>query len=102
MILDNWFVYAWPALDLFSVTYVAWDNFGRGNPEMKVMRWGWVLITLYMGPVGVALYVLTDKEPTPGSHERFIKPLWKQGVGSAPRSTASPETRPESSSPLPL
>jgi hypothetical protein len=43
---------------------------------------GWFFITLYMGPVGLALYVLTDKEPSPGTHEEFIRPLWKQGVGS--------------------
>src|SRR5215204_7717805 len=35
-----------------------------------------------MGPIGLTLYVLTDKEPAPGTHEEFIKPLWKQGVGS--------------------
>ncbi len=28
------------------------------------------------------LYVLADKEPRPGTHEQFIKPLWKQGIGS--------------------
>jgi len=43
---------------------------------------GWVLITLYMGPVALALYVLADKEPSPGTHEEFVQPLWKQGVGS--------------------
>lgn len=42
----------------------------------------WVLVTLYMGPVALLLYVLTDKEPRPGEHEQFIKPLWKQAVGS--------------------
>jgi hypothetical protein len=25
---------------------------------------------------------MADKEPRPGEHETFIKPLWKQGVGS--------------------
>jgi len=38
----------------------------RKNPEETVMKWGWVLITLYMGPVALALYVLADKEPSPG------------------------------------
>jgi hypothetical protein len=52
------------------------------NPEMTVMKWGCVLITLYMGPIALALYVLTDKEPRPGEHQEFIKPLWKQGTGS--------------------
>jgi len=31
---------------------------------------------------GQFLYVLADKEPRPGEHERFIRPLWKQGIGS--------------------
>jgi hypothetical protein len=35
-----------------------------------------------MGPIAVALYVLTDKEPRPGEHDAFIRPLWKQGIGS--------------------
>ena len=46
------------------------------------MKWGFILVTLYMGPLGLLLYVLADKEPRPGEHERFIQPLWKQGVGS--------------------
>lgn len=43
---------------------------------------GFVLVTLYMGPIGLLLYVMADKEPAPGEHERFVEPLWKQGVGS--------------------
>jgi FtsP/CotA-like multicopper oxidase with cupredoxin domain len=35
-----------------------------------------------MGPLALLLYVLADKEPRPGEHEKFIAPLWKQGVGS--------------------
>jgi manganese oxidase len=82
MILDDELLWIWFALAAASTAYVAWDNFGARNPEMTVMKWGWVLITLYMGPVGAALYVLTDKEPHPGTHEEFVRPLWKQGVGS--------------------
>jgi FtsP/CotA-like multicopper oxidase with cupredoxin domain len=46
------------------------------------MKWGFILVTLYMGPLGLLLYVLADKEPRPGEHEKFIQALWKQGVGS--------------------
>jgi FtsP/CotA-like multicopper oxidase with cupredoxin domain len=46
------------------------------------MKWGFILVTLYMGPLGVLLYVLADKEPRPGEHETFIQAMWKQGVGS--------------------
>jgi FtsP/CotA-like multicopper oxidase with cupredoxin domain len=82
MIVPDWMLYAWLALAGLSTLYVAWDNFVRKNPEQTVMKWGWVLITLYMGPIGLTLYVLSDKEPAPGTHEEFVKPLWKQGVGS--------------------
>ncbi len=74
-------VWGWLITAVLSAAYVAWDQF-RGNPEPAVMKWGFVLVTLYMGPIGLLLYVLADKEPRPGTHEEFIKPRWKQGVGS--------------------
>jgi manganese oxidase len=70
----------WFALTALSVVYVAYDI--QQNPDFPVMKWGWLLVTLYMGPVAAGLYILSDKEPRPGEHERFIKPLWKQAVGS--------------------
>jgi FtsP/CotA-like multicopper oxidase with cupredoxin domain len=76
LVLIVWFVLA-----LLSSAYVAYDQFAH-NPEPVVMKWGFVLITLYMGPIGLLLYVMADKEPKPGTHEEFIKPLWKQAVGS--------------------
>ena len=72
----------WFVLALASSAYVAWDQFTR-NPEPAVMKWGFVLVTLYMGPIALLLYVMADKEPSPGTHEAFVRPLWKQGVGSA-------------------
>lgn len=77
----DYFLVAWFALALASTAYVAYDQF-TGNPEVSVMKWGFVLITLYMGPIGLLLYVMTDKEPRPGEHETFIQPLWKQSIGS--------------------
>ena len=71
----------WFALAALSTAYVAYDQF-RNNPEPTVMKWGFILVTLYMGPIGLLLYVLADKEPRPGEHETFTSPLWKQGVGS--------------------
>ncbi|RWK56872.1 multicopper oxidase domain-containing protein [Mesorhizobium sp.] len=71
----------WFVLAGLSTAYVTWDQF-RNNPEPVVMKWGFILVTLYMGPLGLLIYVLADKEPRPGEHEAFTKPLWKQGVGS--------------------
>ena len=92
MLIPDWILYSWFALAGLSTAYVVWDNFVRGNPEETVMKWGWVLITLYMGPIALALYVLADKEPAPGTHERFVRPLWKQGVGSTVHCVAGDAT----------
>jgi FtsP/CotA-like multicopper oxidase with cupredoxin domain len=77
----DYFLIVWLALALASTLYVGWDQL-RNNPEPPVMKWGFIMVTLYMGPLGLLLYVLADKEPRPGEHESFIAPLWKQGVGS--------------------
>src|SRR3954469_6287060 len=77
----DYFLIVWFILAGLSTAYVAYDQF-RNNPEPTVMKWGLVLVTLYMGPIGLLLYVMADKEPCPGTHEEFIKPLWKQGAGS--------------------
>jgi hypothetical protein len=77
----NALLFAWFACALLSAAYVAFDAFTK-NPELTVMKWGWVLVTLYTGPIGASTYVLSCKEPRPGTHERFVAPLWKQSLGS--------------------
>jgi hypothetical protein len=84
-------VYAWLLVALISAGYVAYDQF-RNNPEARVMKWGFVLVTLYMGPIGLLLYVMADKEPAPHTHEGFVRPLWKQGVGSTVHCVAGDAT----------
>src|SRR5262245_8076324 len=87
----DYFLVVWFALAFASTLYVGIDQY-RNNPEPQVMKWGFILVTLYMGPIGLLLYVLADKEPRPGTHEEFIKPLWKQGVGSTIHSVAGDAT----------
>src|SRR5258706_10716248 len=77
----DYFLVVWFTLAVASTLYVGIDQY-RNNPEPVVMKWGFILVTLYMGPLGLLLYVMADKEPRPGEHETFIAPLWKQGVGS--------------------
>ncbi|MDQ6831289.1 MAG: DUF4396 domain-containing protein, partial [Gemmatimonadota bacterium] len=87
----DYVVYLWLTISLLSAAYVAYDQF-RHNPEATVMKWGFVLVTLYMGPIGLLLYVLADKEPAPNTHEAFVAPLWKQGVGSTVHCVAGDAT----------
>ena len=77
----DYFLAIWFVLAAASAIYVAVDSY-RNNPEPGVMKLGFFLVTLYMGPLGLLTYVLADKEPRPGEHERFVSSLWKQGVGS--------------------
>jgi hypothetical protein len=76
------FLIIWFLLTLLSVVYVAYDLI-TNTPEMKVMKWGWVMVTLYTGVFGLVIYVFSCREPAPYTHEKFIAPLWKQTVGSA-------------------
>lgn len=75
-------VLGWFVLTALSVAYVAWDAFNR-NPELKIMKWGWLLVTLYGGPLFAVAYVLSCQKPAEMSHEDFVKPLWKQALGSS-------------------
>jgi FtsP/CotA-like multicopper oxidase with cupredoxin domain len=77
----DYLLIVWFLLAGLATAYVAFDQF-RNNPEPTVMKWGFILVTLYLGPLGLLLYVLADKEPRPGTHDAFTAPLWKQGVGS--------------------
>lgn len=71
----------WFILTALSVVYVAYDAY-RNNPELKVMRWGWILVTAYTGVIGASLYVLSCKPPIVKDHAKFVAPLWKQALGS--------------------
>lgn len=74
--LALWFIFTVP-----SAFFVAQDLATR-TPAMTVMKWGWGLVVLYTGPVGLFVYLLSCREPLPGTHEEYVAPLWKQAVGS--------------------
>jgi hypothetical protein len=67
-------------LTALSVVYVAIDI--RSTPESPVLKWGFVLLTAYTGPVGAFLYVLGCREPLPGLHEQYVAARWRQALGS--------------------
>ncbi len=75
-ILIFWFV-----LTALSLIYITYDLI-KVTPEATVMKAGWWLVTLYAGPIGLFFYLISCKEPLPGTHEKFIQPLWKQSLGS--------------------
>ncbi len=70
----------WFVLTALAVIFVAFDI--RSTPESPVMKWAFVLVTLYTGPFGAFLYVLGCREPVPGTHEAYIAARWRQVLGS--------------------
>lgn len=63
-----------------ATVFVAVDI--RSTPEATVMKWGFVIITLFSGLFGALLYVLSCREPLPGTHELYVAAKWRQVVGS--------------------
>lgn len=71
----------WFSLTALSVAYVAYDLFVH-TPEMTVMKWGWIAVVAYSGPLGLFLYLIGCKEPLPQTHERLVAAPWRQALGS--------------------
>ena len=47
-----------------------------------MLKWGFILLTAYAGPLGAFLYVLGCREPLPGLHEQYVAARWRQVLGS--------------------
>ncbi len=70
----------WFILTAASVLYVAVDIVK--TPEAVVLKWGFVILTLFSGPLGAFFYVLGCREPLPGTHEQYVSARWRQVLGS--------------------
>lgn len=70
----------WFVLTAVSFAFIVVDI--RTIPESTVMKWGFVLLTAYTGPIGAFLYVLGCREPLPGLHEQYVAVRWRQVLGS--------------------
>ena len=79
MVFDG-MILMWFILTTLSVLFVAVDI--SNTPEDPVLKWGFILLTAYIGPFGVFLYVLGCREPLPGLHEQYISARWRQVLGS--------------------
>jgi hypothetical protein len=79
MMLDG-VMLLWFLLTAMAVVFVAIDI--RSTPASPVLKWGFILLTVYTGPIGAFLYVLGCREPLPGLHERYIATRWRQVLGS--------------------
>lgn len=70
----------WFTLTAASVLYVALDI--QHTPENPVLKWGFILLTAYFGPIGLALYVFGCRKHDPDEHARFVAEPCRQVLGS--------------------
>lgn len=71
----------WYVLTGLSLIFLIYD-LETNTPAQWVMKLAWILIVLYTGPLGLFIYMLSCREPLPGTHDMFIAAHWKQSVGS--------------------
>lgn len=71
----------WYILTAASLVFLIYD-LETNTPAQWVMKLAWILIVLYTGPLGLFIYMLSCREPLPGTHDAFIAPHWEQSVGS--------------------
>ncbi len=80
MLIDGAMVMWW-ILTVPAVIFVAMDIW-RNTPESPVLKWAFVILTAFTGPIGAFLYVLGCREPLPGTHEQYVTARWRQVLGS--------------------
>ncbi len=71
----------WFGLTVLSLAYLSYALMYQ-TPGVGVMKIAWFLVVLYTGPIGLFLYLLSCREPFPGTHELYIDFRWKQSLGS--------------------
>ncbi len=70
----------WFILTALSFLFIVIDI--PKTPEDKVIKWAFVILTLFTGPIGAFFYVLGCREPIKGTHEQYVSARWKQVLGS--------------------
>ncbi len=70
----------WFALTALSVVFVAIDI--RWTPEASVLKWAFVILTVFTGPFGAFFYVLGCREPLKNTHAQYVSATWRQVLGS--------------------
>jgi Domain of unknown function (DUF4396) len=71
----------WWILTVPSFLFVVIDIW-RTTPESPVLKWAFVILTAFTGPLGAFFYVLGCREPLRETHDEYIAAPWRQVLGS--------------------
>jgi len=70
----------WFVLTGLSVVFVSMDI--RHTPAHPVIKWAFLILTLFTGPFAAFFYVIGCREPLHGTHEAYVAFRWRQVLGS--------------------
>lgn len=70
----------WFVLTGLSVVFVSMDM--QHTPAHPVIKWAFLILTLFTGPFAAFFYVLGCREPLHGTHEAYVAFRWRQVLGS--------------------
>jgi len=74
-VMTLWFIQV-----LLCVVFVVIDV--RRTPEPSALKSGFVVVTVYSGPIGALPYVVACREPLPNTHTEYVRARWRQVTGS--------------------
>lgn len=76
------FLIIWFVSAFLAALWVAYDMIGNQPKIMPVIKIAWVLIVLYLGVIGLALYIFSCRVRPDQDHNEFVVPMWKRALGS--------------------
>ena len=70
----------WFVLSGLSVAFISIDI--RSTPAHPVLKWAFVILALFTGPLAAIFYVFGCREPLNETHEDYVAVRWRQVLGS--------------------
>lgn len=80
MYIDQDALVLWFSLAFLSVPFVVFDIWK--TPAAPVLKWAFVILTVFAGPLEAFFYVLGCREPLEGTHAAYVAARWRQVLGS--------------------
>jgi len=78
----NAFLAIWFVSAFLAALWAAYDMIKNQPAIMPVIKIAWVLIILYLGVIGLALYIFSCRVRPDQDHDAFVAPMWKRALGS--------------------
>ncbi len=78
----NTFLIIWFASAFLAALWTAYDLIAKQPKIMPVIKVAWVLVILYLGIIGLILYILSCQAPPTIDHDEYVSPMWKRALGS--------------------